>query len=247
MKHKFLHKPRILLSALWDAKLQSYWMLPAYCELLMKLGAAPFILPLGYEAQELGAILDEYDGLLLCGGDDLNPALYGEAPHPELGRFYDPRDLQEIELLRAAMARKLPVFGICRGLQLINAALGGTLYQDLPSQFRSEVNHHMDEPYDRVSHEIQLSEDGLLAQLLETNHIGVNSCHHQGIKDLAEPLRCIARAADGLCEAAQGRDEDHYLLAVQWHPEFMHEKFAQSGTILTSFVHAAKAYREARS
>lgn len=235
--------PRILLSALWDGKLKSYWMLPAYTELLLKLGAEPFILPLGYKAETLGEVLQDFDGLLLCGGDDLNPTLYGEEPHPELGTFYEPRDTQELELFKAAAEMKMPVFGICRGLQLINAALGGTLYQDIPSQFPTKINHHMEAPYDVPAHKILLKEGGLLAGLTGEGSLEVNSCHHQAIKELAEPLCCEAAAEDGLCEAVAGKDPDHYIAAVQWHPEFMYKNADHSAEILGSFVDAAEAYR----
>ena len=107
--------PRILLSALWDEKLKSFWMLPAYTELLLKLGAAPFILPLGCSEDVLQALTEDADGILLCGGNDLDPALYGEKPHPGLGPLCPERDLQEGLLFQEALKKQIPLFGICRG------------------------------------------------------------------------------------------------------------------------------------
>lgn len=239
----FEDKPKILLSALWDRKLESYWMLPAYTDLLLKLGAAPFILPLGYKDEELEALAKGFDGLLLCGGDDLNPALYGEAEHEKLGPYEDRRDRQERLLFEAACRLGMPVFGVCRGLQLINVCLGGTLYQDLPSQKPSEVEHHMDEPYDRAEHEVKLTERGLFAELLGRTSLGVNSCHHQAIRTLGRDLEVLAEAPDGIAEAIRGTSHP-YLVAVQWHPEFSYKKDCHSERILQSFVKAASDYQK---
>lgn len=244
-KEALVNKPRILLSALWDNKLKSYWMLPAYCNLLQKLGAIPFILPLGCSEEEINLLLQDFDGLVLCGGDDIDPALYNESPHPETGEAYEPRDSQEILLAKRALALGLPIFGVCRGLQIINTVFGGSLYQDLPSQFNSEINHHMDKPYDREAHRVSLSEGGLMQELLGQDEIGVNSCHHQGIKVLAAGLKCEAAAPDGLCEAVSAPDHP-YLLAVQWHPEFSYLKDQVSEILLQSFVEAASEFRCSR-
>ena len=145
----------------------------------------------------------------------------------------------ESKLLRLLWDADKPVFGICRGLQILNAHLGGTLYQDLITEHPSDVNHRMAAPYDRAEHPVTLLKDALLYSLLCADSIGVNSCHHQAIKALAPRLSPMAVAPDGLIEAVRA-PEKRFLWAVQWHPEFFYKKDENSRKLFAAFVNAAK-------
>jgi putative glutamine amidotransferase len=167
-------------------------------------------------------------GLLLCGGPDLEPHHYGEQPHPDakLGLMPE-RDAVELELLRGARQARTPLLGVCRGLQMVNAFLGGTLWQDLELMVPDAVLHDLSFPRDALIHPLQVSRDaqlspdgGELAELLSREpETKVNSRHHQAIKRLAPGLDAVATAPDGIVEAVAGRDPAWWLWAVQWHPE----------------------------
>jgi putative glutamine amidotransferase len=230
------YRPMIGLTPLMDIERESYWMLPGYMEALRDAGALPVMLPLTDDPGELRTLADRCDGLLFTGGQDVAPAVYGAEQQTELlGPLCPERDSMDLQLLRIALEKDLPVFGICRGLQLMNAALGGTLWQDLPAQRPGEIVHRMQRPYDGVAHEVILAEDGFLRSLLGRERTGVNSCHHQAIRDLAPCLRAAAVAPDGLVEAVE-LPGMRCVRAVQWHPEFSWRVNADSRAILESFV-----------
>ncbi|HET7452724.1 MAG TPA: gamma-glutamyl-gamma-aminobutyrate hydrolase family protein [Thermoanaerobaculia bacterium] len=152
-----------------------------------------------------------FDGLLLGGGEDVDPALYGEARRPELGRVNRRRDDQELGLIAAARRRGAPIFAICRGIQVVNVACGGTLLQDIPAEAPSAVDHRVREPKTAMAHEVSASG----AAALPDGSFRVNSRHHQAIARLGSGLRAVAHAPDGLVEAVEGEG----IVAVQWHPE----------------------------
>lgn len=230
-----MKKPVIGVLPLYDREKDSYWMLPAYFKGLEAAGALPVMLPLD-GAEDCEALLNFCDGLLFTGGQDVAPALYGEELLPVCKEICPARDLLDASMLQAAMRRKTPILGICRGLQLINAALGGKLWQDLPSQRPTGRNHRMERPYDRAEHPVALS--GPMAELYGSDELGVNSCHHQGIKTLAPGLRPMAVAEDGLIEAFY-HPEQPFLWAVQWHPEFFDPALGPGAAIFRAFVKAA--------
>ena len=138
-----------------------------------------------------------------------------------------------------ALALNRPIFGICRGIQLINALCGGTLYQDLPSEYKSDVEHHMQPPYDQIAHTITIEKDTPLFQWFQTDTIGVNSYHHQGVKELAKTLKPMAHSEDGLTEAVYMPDKP-FVIAVQWHPEFNYKKEKSSQILFQRFVEACR-------
>jgi putative glutamine amidotransferase len=163
-------------------------------------------------------ILDVCDGLLLTGGEDVDPARYGEAPIPELGATSAARDAMEFAALQHALELDLPVLGICRGCQVMNVALGGTLYQDLTVQRPGDLLHQQQEPWGLRTHLVQVAGDSHLGRILGPAEMLINSFHHQGIRELAPPLRPTAIAADGLIEAVELPDRE-WVVGVQWHPE----------------------------
>lgn len=234
-----MKKPIIGVTPLFDQERDSYWMLPGYLEGLEQAGAIPVVLPLPEESDDLTQLISLCDGLLFTGGQDVSPALYGEMPKGTCGEICSARDRMEQVLLHLALERDLPVLGICRGIQFLNAALGGTLYQDLPTEHPSQIQHHMTPPYDRAVHTVTLQPNTPLAELLGAEYIGVNSYHHQAVKTLAPCLAEMARSEDGLIEAVC-LPEKRFVWAVQWHPEFSFRVDAHSRKIFGAFVAAAK-------
>lgn len=225
---------------LWDEKKDSCWMLPGYMQGLEACGALPLVLPLTTDEGVLADALRLCDGLLLTGGHDIDPALYGQAPLPQCGVLCPARDKMEVYLLRAALAADKPVLGICRGIQLLNAVLGGTLYQDLPTQHPSDVTHVMTPPYDRAVHTVEILPGTLLADLCGAGTLAVNSYHHQAVDKAAPGLQVMAQAPDGLVEAVRLPGKA-FVVAVQWHPEFSYKNDACSKALLQAFVDACGA------
>lgn len=231
-------RPLIGIVPLYDTEKQSYWMLPGYMRALEACLAVPVMLPLTQDPNELRYFIRECDGLLFPGGQDVDPALYGEAIRPECGELCPARDGMEAALLDAALRLNKPVLGICRGLQFLNVHTGGTLYQDLDAE-RPGCAHRMERPYDRPAHTVTIERESPLYDIVGRREYGVNSCHHQGVKTLSPRLCAAAVAEDGLVEAAWMPDK-HFVLAVQWHPEFSYQKDPASLHLFEAFVKAAK-------
>ncbi|MDX1994965.1 MAG: gamma-glutamyl-gamma-aminobutyrate hydrolase family protein [bacterium] len=207
-------------------------------------GGLPLLIPVGLDQDTLREIYQRLDGLLLPGGGDIDPARYGEARHP-LTNYLDPlRDETEITLARWAMDDDLPVLGICRGHQLFNVALGGTLIQDIPSEVGTSLNHDTGEanPRDMRPHSVEVDPESRLARLLGTTQVEVNSLHHQAIQNPAAALCITAYAPDGVIEAAEVPDR-HFALTVQWHPEDLANGDEAMRRLFTAFVEAASQPR----
>jgi putative glutamine amidotransferase len=220
-----------------------------YVEGVAGAGGAPVVLPPVGDKRAAGAVIGSIDGLLLSGGSDLDPGYYGEEPVPELGATLPERDAFEMALVGQALRRGIPVFGICRGMQVLNVALGGTLYQDLPSQWRGDVlKHRQATPKWQPSHEVEVMEGSYVAEVMGRDVVKVNSYHHQGIKDLAEGLVATGRSTDDVIEAVEARDfSERWLLGVQWHAEAMRGAGPQQESLFAAHVSAAErhALREA--
>jgi putative glutamine amidotransferase len=165
--------------------------------------------------------------------------VYGEEMRPVCGELCPERDAMETALLKRLWDANKPVFGICRGLQILNAFLGGTLFQDLDAEHPSDVSHRMAAPYDRAEHTVRLMKDAPLFPLLGAETIGVNSCHHQAIRTLAPDLGPMAVATDGLVEVVYAPDK-RFVRAVQWHPEFFFRKDGNSRKLFAAFADAAR-------
>ena len=198
----------------------------AYVRSIVAAGAIPLILPPAIGAAQAMGALDGIDALLLSGGEDLDPAWYGATASPDLGDVDRERDLFELALFAAARQRGMPILGICRGIQLINIALGGTLWQHLPGEFPSAVEHDRSDARSTRTHKVSLESGSRASEALGRTAMAVNSFHHQGIRDLAPPLRASGWAEDGLIEAVEGVPGEPWLLAVQWHPEEMYDDAA---------------------
>ena len=190
-----------------------------YYQSVLKAGGTPFIIPPFEETDRLGQLLDRLDGILFSGGGDINPLLLDEEPIKELHGITPERDLQELLLARLAYDRQLPMLGICKGIQVINAALGGTNYQDIHTQMGcTRIKHSQDEDRRYPSHTVTLAPDSIISSLFASSSIAVNSFHHQACKGVAPGLKVTAQSPDGVIEAVES-NEFKSILAVQWHPE----------------------------
>jgi putative glutamine amidotransferase len=214
-----------------------------YVEGVTEAGGVRVVLPPLAGPQAAKALLEGLDGLLLSGGSDLNPCYYGERPIPKLDVTIPERDAFEMALLRLALRRRVPVFGICRGMQVMNVALGGTLYQDLPSQLGSDVLKHQQDTLNwQPTHEVEVHEDSWVGRIIGAC-AKVNSYHHQGVKDLAAGLIASARSSDGVVEALESRDfSERWLVGVQWHPEKMPNAAPEHRSLFEAHVCAAERH-----
>ena len=216
-----------------------------YMKCLARAGGVPLLMSLDMTDAELEACLDAMDGILLSGGTDVDPALFGEQPHQRIGEIDPLRDGFEARLIASAIQRDLPLFGICRGIQVLNIILGGSIYQDLPSQYQSStgvplLGHDQTSPERYPSHTIDLVTGTPLHALFGRDTLRVNSCHHEAIRELAPCLLTCATSPDGVIEAAYN-PKARYMLGVQWHPERMRDE--ASAALFTSFVDAASKTR----
>lgn len=194
-----------------------------YTHSISEVGAIPVVLTPSKAARH-PAYLDAFSAIVISGGGDVDPALYGEEPHATIRDVNSERDAFEMEIAHRALELGLPVLGICRGMQLLNVLLGGTLIQDLPSQIGVEISHDdCDRARDLLSHAVSFAPDSRLRQTFGCEELEVNSFHHQGIARLGEELVAVAWSEDGVIEAVEGKRES-YLVGVQWHPESLWER-----------------------
>jgi putative glutamine amidotransferase len=197
-----------------------YGLMPSYSEAVSKAGGIPLLIPLGLSEDDLAAVLDRVDGILLPGGADLAPESYNGPEHAKVYGVDPERDRTEIFMARSAVTRCKPFLAICRGIQVLNVALGGTLWQDIPSQVSGAFDHDAsgEQPRNHLAHMIEARPDSLLSRLLGKSQSWVNSYHHQALRDVAPELTITATAPDGVIEAAE-MPEHPFAVGVQWHPE----------------------------
>ncbi|WP_153732373.1 gamma-glutamyl-gamma-aminobutyrate hydrolase family protein [Sporosarcina obsidiansis] len=188
-----------------------------YSRAILRAGGLPVVLPAGLE--DIEEICERLDGLLLTGGEDVNPLVYGEEPHQKLGKLSPERDNMELKLTRCMTGKDKPVLGICRGHQVLNVAFGGTIHQHIYSNIPGELLQHKQQA-DRefATHSIDIVDDSKLAEIAGTSEIQVNSLHHQAVNQITSPLVVTAVAKDGIIEALEST-EHRFVMSVQWHPE----------------------------
>ena len=220
----------------------SWVMSQRYILTLTAAGAIPWMIPLVDEAT-LRGVYEELDAVFLPGGADIDPRTYGAEPHPLCDKTDRERDRVEVSLASWALAEDKPVLGVCRGMQLINVAAGGSLYQDLadelPGSIKNDYFPFSGQGYarDYLAHDVSVVAGSRLAQLVGAGPLRVNSMHHQGVKELGRGLVATAEAPDGLIEALEGND-DGYLVAVQWHPEALTDNDARTRSLFADFIDA---------
>ncbi len=210
-----------------------------YVRSVEQAGGLPLVLAPG-TPQDAPELLDHVSGLLLTGGADIDPALYGAPPHPALGEFFRERDLFELALCREALRRDLPVLAICRGHQVLNVATGGTLVQDIPSEVPGASAHDPDVERWQTCHEVDILPRTRLREILGTERVAVNSFHHQSVKQLGRDLVLSARSPDGVVEGIEMPPERRrFVLGVQWHPESFWDHPPGFKPLFEAFVHVA--------
>jgi putative glutamine amidotransferase len=200
----------------------------AYIQSVLRAGGLPFVIPVGLTADELPVLLSRLDGLLLTGGGDIDPSLFDGAEHPRVYDIDARRDDLEIRLVQMATEKGVPFLGICRGIQVINVALGGTLYTDLADQFSCALKHdnYPDIPRGYLAHAVSVTEESRLEVILGGSSFQVNSLHHQGLNRLAQNLTAAAFSPDRLIEAVELAGHP-FGIGVQWHPEWLQEQEPQ--------------------
>jgi len=208
-----------------------------YFKSVQRAGGVPVALPLAAEGEDLQAQLSLLDGLLFPGGADLGPLAYGEEPERGLEDVYPDMDAHQLALARLGLEQGMPMLGICRGMQILNVAFGGTLHQDLNRLPESTVQHVQKSQRHAISHTVDLVEGTRLSSRFASTALGTNSFHHQAVKALAPGLRVNARARDGVIEGFEENDGT-FLLGVQWHPEAMVEKHPPMLGIFQELVQA---------
>lgn len=203
-------------------------------------GGAPFFIPLVRETAVIESLLAKLDGLLLSGGPDINPLHFKNEPHPNLGIIDQEKDELELQITKLALEANLPILGICRGIQMLNVASGGTLYQDIPAEITTDgvLKHRQQSPMNTLTHSVQIETGTFLHDIVQQATIPVNSHHHQAVKDVAAGFRVSAKAADGVLEGIELPTKS-FVLGVQWHPEgsFVNDRHAQR--LFRAFIQAA--------
>lgn len=233
--------PVIGITANFDAENHRTTLSTDYSRAVERAGGIPLIIPILDEPDRVEAILDHIHGLILTGGVDLDPSYFGENPHPKLGRVSPERDRLEIPLAQAALSRKLPLLGICRGIQLLNVAAGGALYQDINSQAKDPLKHYQEAPRWFPSHEVKLDLATRTGKIHGVKTLRVNSFHHQAVSRVAPGFIVTAWAPDGIIEGIE-RPDDPFTIGVQWHPEGMWEKDARFLALFTALVEAGQTF-----
>ena len=215
-----------------------YWLYQTYIKALEAAGAIPVLIPL-LNSETVAALADRLDGILLSGGDDVNPARYDQPRHSKTEHPDDLRDQVEIEIAQRAVQTHKPLLAICRGMQVLNVALGGTLVQHIPDQVGNALRHEYDyDDYHKrhiVTHTVDVRPDSRLASIVGNGKLAVNSFHHQALDRIAESFVPVAVASDGVVEAVE-IPGDHFVLAVQWHPEDMFHDDEKMLALFKAFV-----------
>lgn len=234
-------KPIIGLTPLFDAEQDRLYMRQNYMEAIIAAGGIPVVLPLTDDSADISALARLCDGYLFTGGPDVHPSLFQEDTMRYCGSIDEKRDTLEIRLLHEVCALDKPVFGICRGIQLINVAFGGSLYQDIEAQCDGvPIAHDQKRPYTVPVHTVKIEEDSPLYRIVEQKELMVNSMHHQAVKSLAPSLRSAAMSKDGLSECVWLPGKK-FFLAVQWHPEYLWRTQHHQQKIINAFVNASKS------
>ena len=225
-----------------------------YQQVLMGTGAIPIALPASVSRELIAECVRRCDGVLLTGGEDVDPRLYTRKLSPRLLRTVTvtpdggERDLRELMLIDEAFQQRKPLLAICRGHQMLNVALGGTLLPDIRTQIPGAINHRRMDLRSEIVHKVRLTEAGVLAKITGKQSLGVNSTHHQAVGRVAAPLQVIARSDDGVIESMQLKPNLApmlpFLLSVQFHPERLANRYAEHRAIFVAFTHACVVHRE---
>jgi putative glutamine amidotransferase len=226
----------------WGGREPTYFLRARYVRAIEDLGGIPIVLPLVADLAARRRLLTHIDGLLLTGsGPDLAPELYGERQQFTFPVMSPRRATFELEMAQLARAIDLPLLGICGGMQSVNVAFGGSLYQDIDSQRRRPraLRHRQSTPATQLSHPVKVTPKSLLSRIVKTGSLRVNSSHHQSVKTVAPSLTASAMAPDGIIEAIES-PKQRFFLGVQWHPEFLFDRHERHRRLFEAFLDAAR-------
>jgi putative glutamine amidotransferase len=230
-------RPRIGIPMRIEQTTNRFYLGRDYSEAVEAAGGLPVHISLIPKADYIEAVVAELDGILLPGSDsDVDPLRYGRQPHPQLGTVQTIKDETDLLVIAAAERRRLPIFAICFGMQVLNVSRGGTLIQDINSQVPGAIKHEQGPPRDRPSHRISLSENTKLSTIAGTVNALVNSHHHQAIESVGADLVATAWSTDGVVEALEDPRLDRFIVAVQWHPELGWQNDPLSQSLFRVFV-----------
>lgn len=236
-----MKKPIIGITPQYDYERDRIWIHPNYMGAIENAGGIPVLLPLDYDEKDGEKIANYFDGFLFPGGPDVDPFLFHEETIPEGGVVIPRRDKMEGNIFRYAYHLNKPMLGICRGIQVFNIFLGGTIFQDMDAQFPSSlpIGHYQKSGNEVCSHSVQINEGSLLQEIVKKDIIKVNSFHHQAIKDLAPSLEVSGTSLDTLIESVYDPHKK-FLLGVQWHPEHLYQFDEDANKLFLAFVEACK-------
>jgi putative glutamine amidotransferase len=238
-------RPRIGITMRIEHSTDRFYLSRHYSEAVEAAGGAPVHISLIPNSDYIDAALEGLDGILLPGSDsDVDPLRYGQQPHPALGSVHTIKDETDLLVIEAIEKRRMPLFAICFGMQVLNVFRGGSLIQDIRSQLPEAIKHEQGVPRDRPSHRIRLLEDSKLANIAGTTDALVNSHHHQAIESVGKDLVATAWTKDDVIEAMEDPRPDRFVMAVQWHPELGWQQDAFSQRLFRSFVNEAANERE---
>jgi putative glutamine amidotransferase len=227
----------------WGGREPTYFLRARYVRAIEDLGGIPIVLPLVADVGARRHLLTHINGLLLTGsGPDLAPEFYGERQRYKFQVMSQRRATFELEMAQLAKAAELPLLGICGGMQALNVALGGSLYQDIASQQARSLPHRQAAPATQLSHTVKIASKSLLRRIVKTGTMRVNSSHHQSVKDVAPSLQASALAPDGIIEAIESSSHP-FLLGIQWHPEFLFDRHPLHRRLFEAFLEAARRRR----
>ncbi len=239
-KPEMPERPLIGITCPWEAETSRAFMPAAYIRAVEEGGGLPLLIP-PLQEELWPSLIKACHGFLLAGGGDVSSLLWGEEPLPGQGEAYPPRDVMELFLARVALARDIPILGICRGIQVMALAAGGSIYQDIYTQREKSLQHTQQAPRSFPHHTVTLEKGTLLARITGEHSLRVNSIHHQAVKTIPPGFRPSAYAADGIIEAME-LTGNSYAIGVQWHPECLGD--APSKRLFRSFI---QAYRQVKS
>ena len=237
-------RPIIGISCNYTKDTRQISLKDTYVHAIMNAGGLPLLLPLTADEQTADLLLDQLDGLLLSGGGDILPARYGEETLPVCGPICEERDVFELMITKKALERRMPIFGICRGIQVLAVAMGGSLFQDIESQLGLPKEKHKQEPpYDDTVHTVRFKEGGLFERITQTPLMPTNSMHHQAIKEAGSRLKIEGITMDGIIEAVSAVDNDA-VIGVEFHPECLAHYSDFASRIFDYFISKAESYRK---
>jgi putative glutamine amidotransferase len=239
------NRPRIGITMRIELETDRFYLARHYSEAVAAAGGDPVHLSLIPDSEYIASVMSGLDGFLLPGSDsDVDPLRYGHDPRPGLGSVHPIKDETDLLVLEEIERRRMPLFGICFGMQVLNVYRGGTLIQDIPSEMPEAIMHQQGAPRDRPSHAVRLLPESNLAALRNADQALVNSHHHQAVETIGRDLLATAWAADGLIEALEDTRTDRFALAVQWHPELGWKQDSFSQALFERFIDEARAFAE---